>query len=245
MSATRSPARPSSATRRKMPGAFPEATLTAPVTGLLQIMRSESWDPATVRVVALHLDGQGLRLEAPIPIARGARLVVNMPLRPAESVHLQGVVNSTRKLGNGSAVVVRFENQTQSDRKLLSNFIAHAATPPEQPLPLSDKRRYQRFLKSVPVQYQHLGVNGKITPGEGQMMTLDIGGGGMRIRVEQKLTIDDLLYLHLPLDNFPFFSLGRVIWLDNSRIQGRMVAGLQFVDLSETEQRRLIQLLSQ
>ncbi|NDD29610.1 MAG: PilZ domain-containing protein [Proteobacteria bacterium] len=242
MPASRTPQKAQS--DRKIPTMFEETVLVTPATAWLQVLRNDSWDPASVTVLAVHTDGQGVRLDSPIPLPRGTKVMVNVNLRPSEAVHLQGVVHVTRKSGSGSMATLRFEHQTEADRKTLAAFAA-AAPPTEQPTePTTEKRRYKRFVKSVPVQYQLLRADGEIIPGEGQMMTLDIGGGGMKIRVDQKLEMGDLAYLHLPLDSVPFFSLGRVIWIEDSRVPDRWVAGLQFVDLSESEQSRLNSLLA-
>jgi hypothetical protein len=227
----------------KVESSFPEVVLATPGTAWLQVLRNDSWDPASVRILAVHRDGQGVRLDSPIPLPRTTRIMVNITLRPGEALHVQGVVHATRKNGDGSMATVRFEHQTDTDRRVLAEFAAQAP-PPEQPAGVRvDTRRYQRFVKSVDVQYQLLRADGEIVPGQGQMMTLDIGGGGMKIRVEQRLHSGDLLYLHLPIDAVPFFSLGRVIWIDDSRVADRFVAGLQFVDLSESEQQRLVKIL--
>lgn len=241
---------PRAQTEKKTAATFPEVVLGQPVSGWLQVLRNDSWDPASVRVLAIHGDGQGVRLDSPIPLPRTTRIMVNITLQPSQALHVQGIVHATRKNGGGSIAVIRFEHQTETDRRTLADFAA-AAPAPEQPMseavipPTSlEKRRYQRFVKSVSVQYQQLRTDGEILPGEGQMVTLDIGGGGMKIRVDQRLHTGDLLYLHLPLDSVPFFSLGRVVWTQDSRVQDRFVAGLQFVDLSETEQQRLSRLLA-
>ena len=235
---------PRAQTDRKTSSTFPEVTLGQPPTAWLQVLRNDSWDPASVRILTVHTDGQGVRLDSPIPLPRTTKVMVNITLRPSEALHVQGVVHSTRKNGRGGSVaVVRFEHQTETDRQTLATYATQAPAP-EQPLEQSsDKRLHQRFDKTVAVQYQLLRTDGDIVPGEGRMMTLNIGGGGMRIEVEQPLESDDLLYLHLPLGDVPFFSLGRVAWVGQSPTAGRYVAGLQFVDLSETEQYRLLQAL--
>lgn len=246
MSITHKP-RVASGISRRMPNAFQEMELQKPVVAWLQILRDESWDPASVLVTALHVDGQGVRLDCPIALSRGTRLVVNLALTPPNSLHMQGVVQGTRKRVGGTVAVVRFENQTTADRMAIREYITRFTSAKEQPPSPTQRvegRRYQRYLKSVPVRYQVLRPDGTIAPGQGQMMTLDIGGGGMKIRLDQKLEKGDLLYLHLPLDNVPFFGLGHVAWLDDSRVKGRYVAGLTFIDLSESEQTRLVNVLS-
>lgn len=240
MTATKTASR--AQTERKTSPTFPEVTLGTPPTAWLQVLRNDSWDPASVRIISVHTDGEGVRLDSPIPLPRTTKIMVNITLQPSQALHMQGVVHSTRKTPNGGSVaVIRFEHQTEADRKILAAYAANVPAP-EQPTTetLSDNRRHQRFEKSVPVQYQLLRADGDIVPGEGHMMTLNIGGGGMRIDVEQALESEDLLYLHLPLGDTPFFSLGRVVWVGASPTPGRYVAGLQFVDLCDTEQSRLL-----
>lgn len=243
MTATKSA--PRAQTERKTSSSFPEVTLVQPPTAWLQVLRNDSWDPASVRIMTVHLDGEGVRLDSPIPLPRTTKIMVNITLQANAALHMQGVVHATRKTQSGGSIaVVRFEHQTDADRKTLAAYAANVPAS-EQPTTetLSDNRRHQRFEKSVPVQYQLLRADGDIVPGEGRMMTLNIGGGGMRIDVEQALESEDLLYLHLPLGDMPFFSLGRVVWVGASPTPGRYVAGLQFVDLSETEQSRLLNAL--
>lgn len=243
MTATKSA--PRAQNERKTSSSFPEVALVAPPSAWLQVLRNDSWDPANVRVMTVHLDGGGVRLDSPIPLPRTTKIMVNITLRATEAMHVQGVVHATRKTPSGGSIaVIRFEHQTDSDRNALATYAANVPAP-EQPTPEtpSDNRRHPRFDKRVPVQYQLLRTDGNIVPGEGHMMTLNIGGGGMRIDVEQALEREDLLYLHLPLGDMPFFSLGRVVWVGASPSPGRYVAGLQFVDLSETEQNRLLNAL--
>jgi hypothetical protein len=97
----------------------------------------------------------------------------------------------------------------------------------------------------MPVSYQFCGHNGVLTPGTGQMVTLDIGGGGFKFRMDHRVEAGDILYVHLPLEPQPFFSMGRVVWADASRLPGRFLAGLHFIDLSEVERSRLIRFLAQ
>lgn len=241
MPATRNSPR---AERKTPASAFPETVLSEPATGWLQVLRNDSWDPATVRILTFHLDGMGVQLASPIPLPKGTKIMVNITLQPPQPISMQGAVVGTKRNGSGSIAVVRFEHQADADRRTLAEFAGRVPAPEQPAMTPADNRRYQRFLKSVPVQYQLLRTDGEIVPGEGQMMTLNIGGGGMKIRVEAQLEVGDLVYLHLPLDQVPFFSLGRVIWLEDSRVADRWVAGLQFVDLSDTEQRRLIDVLS-
>ncbi len=232
---------------RKMPHAWPEATLQVPPPAWFQVRRSEDWEPASGRVTALHLDAQGLRLESDISLPRGTPVVVNTTLENLQGLHVKGEVAGSRKEGKRNVAVIRFQHMAESDRYSLGEYVGELGRKREQqPMPVADDRRYRRFVKSLAVEYQVCTPDGKRIPGKGQMVTLDIGGGGFKFRVDHKMSKGDMLYVKLPiLGEEPFFSLGRVVWLDKSRVAGRWMAGLQFVDLSATERDRLVAALSQ
>lgn len=195
--------------------------------------------PGKGRVDALHLDGLGLRLVVEKPLSRGTRLMLNMTLPAMGPLHVRAVVHGSRKEGrHGHAAVLRFEHLAEVDRQSLQRYLLHRGQGGEQP-GAPDNRKFQRFVRSMSVDYQVRGAKG-LEPGKGQMVTLDIGGGGIRFRVSHALEVGDVLYVRLPLGQEPFYSLGKVVWTEASRVPGRFLAGLQFVDLPSIEQHRLM-----
>jgi hypothetical protein len=228
--------------KRRMPHAWPEVVLAdKPAAWFQMLSRDGDWTPGRARVEALHVDGLGLRLSHEGTLPRGSRLVVNVTLPTLGSLHVRGTVAGTRRDGSrGHAIVVRFEHLAEVDRRALLQHLSHLHEGEEQPMPLQDKRRYRRFVKSMQVEYQVRGGSGMLLPGKGQMVTLDIGGGGFKFRVDHALQAGDVLYVRLPLGDASFFSLGRVAWVEPSRVKQRFLAGLQFIDLPAQEQARLV-----
>lgn len=229
-----------SAKRKAVPHAFAEVALADPPQAWFQIQRDGDWTPGRGVVEALHADAEGLRMRSDSAMPRGTSMILNMTLPTMGSLHVRGIVlGSRREAGRGHVAAVRFMHLAEVDRQALSRHLKELSASQEQPVARPDNRRYRRFLKSVPVEYQILERNGSLQPGRGQMVTLDIGGGGIKFRVNQALSVGDLLYVRLPVADDPFFSLGRVAWTQSSRVPGRYLAGLQFVDLPAAEQNRL------
>lgn len=107
---------------------------------------------------------------------------------------------------------------------------------------MTERRRYRRVKDGVRVIYKVLGVNG-----ESQMHSLDIGAGGLRLPLKDKLDPGTLLELglFLPQDREPFFCLTRVVWqADESKKdkgdQGYYETGVEFVRIDIRQRLRLI-----
>lgn len=69
------------------------------------------------------------------------------------------------------------------------------------------------------------------------MESLDLGAGGMRIRVDAELQSGGSLYLQVPLVDGPVFVLGRVAW--SRREADGYVGGVEFEGLSEADRARM------
>lgn len=229
---------------RRIPHAYPEVALPEPAMAWFQILHASDWEIASGRITALHLDCQGLRLQSGIPMQRGTLVVVNATVPGMGTLYVRGEVTGVRKEVRRNLAVIRFQHLAEMDRQALREHISELTTRSEQPVPLREDRRYRRFVKSLQVEYQVCTPGGKRTPGKGQMVTLDIGGGGFKFRIDQKLNKGDTLYVRLPLQGQHFFSLGRVAWVEKSRVEGRYMAGLQFLDLSDVERERLVRYLA-
>ncbi|MBM3460870.1 MAG: hypothetical protein FJX76_02095 [Armatimonadetes bacterium] len=231
--------------KRRMPHAWAETCLPEEAPCWFQIARQGDWTPGRGQVAALHQDALGLRLKSETTLPRGTRIMVNVTLPTLGSLHVRGTVHGCRKQGGASHAVIRFEHLAEVDRRGLETHLKSLSTGAEQPAVPVENRRYKRYVRSMPVEYQVLGEDGVPQPARGQVVTLDIGGGGIKVRADKSLSPGDMLYLRLPLQEQPFYSLGRVAWVEPSRVQGRSLAGLQFVDLPVTERDRLLSVLSQ
>lgn len=100
----------------------------------------------------------------------------------------------------------------------------------------SEKRRFPRVPSQVPVHYQVTRDN-EWVQGQGHMEALDLGEGGLRIRVDQIIEEETSIYLQFLLADGPLFILARVVW--SRPDSGGWVCGIAFQGLSEADRGRL------
>jgi len=96
-----------------------------------------------------------------------------------------------------------------------------------------DKRRYRRLKNGVRVIYKVMGEQG-----ESVLPVVDVGGGGIRLQLKDKLKKGDFLELGLlmPQDKDPFFILAKVAWQSeklgkNENGQDMYETGIEFLKL--------------
>jgi hypothetical protein len=72
-----------------------------------------------------------------------------------------------------------------------------------------EKRKYKRVINGAKVAYKVMGVKG-----EYGMSTLDMGAGGLRLPLREKIKTGTLLELSISLEDGkePFFGLVKVAW---------------------------------
>jgi len=107
----------------------------------------------------------------------------------------------------------------------------------------SERRRFRRYVRSMPVQYE-VERDRAWVPGHGQLITLNVGVGGAKIRVDEALEEGQYLRLRMALDGNPVSTVGRVVWVHPSRVEGMTLAGVQFDELEAASRTQLEQALA-
>jgi c-di-GMP-binding flagellar brake protein YcgR len=105
-----------------------------------------------------------------------------------------------------------------------------------------DKRRYRRLRNGVRVIYKIMGEQG-----ESVLPVIDVGGGGIRLLLRDKLKTGELLELGLimPQDKEPFFILAKVAWqaelpVKTGQEQDMYDTGIEFLKLDIQHRMHLI-----
>ena len=105
-----------------------------------------------------------------------------------------------------------------------------------------DKRRYRRLRNGVRVIYKVMGEQG-----ESILPVIDVGGGGIRLLLRDKLRAGELLELGLlmPQDKDPFFILAKVAWQADMPVkteneQHMYDTGIEFLKLDIQHRMHLI-----
>ncbi len=77
---------------------------------------------------------------------------------------------------------------------------------------MTEKRKFERIKDGAKVIYKVMGVKG-----EYPLEAIDMGAGGFRLPLYEKVPPGTLLELHISLskDNEPFFGLAKVAWQDS------------------------------
>lgn len=72
--------------------------------------------------------------------------------------------------------------------------------------------------------------------------SLDIGGGGLRIKTSEKLTPGSKLALkiEIPEIDFPISCIGEVVWVEESEEKNKYYAGIRFVEIDEEKRQEII-----
>jgi c-di-GMP-binding flagellar brake protein YcgR len=99
-----------------------------------------------------------------------------------------------------------------------------------------DKRRYRRLRNGVRVIYKVMGE-----PGESVLPVIDVGGGGIRLLLRDKLKLG----LLMPQDKEPFFILAKVAWqadvaMKTENEQNMYDTGIEFLKLDIQHRMHLI-----
>lgn len=104
--------------------------------------------------------------------------------------------------------------------------------------PQMERRRFRRFLRSLPMDYE-IERDRQWLPGKGQLITINVGLGGAKIRLEEELHEGDYVRLAMQIDDRKLTTVGRVVWVEASRMAGRTLAGVQFEQLEAEAESQL------
>lgn len=106
-----------------------------------------------------------------------------------------------------------------------------------------ERRRFKRYLKAVPLSYEVELESGWVA-GRGQLITVDLSAGGARVRCEDEVTVGQHLAISMELDGHHFSPVATVVWVSPSRLEGQVVAGLNFEDVDDAARERFEQALA-
>lgn len=107
---------------------------------------------------------------------------------------------------------------------------------------MMEKRKYERVSDGAKVVYKVMGVKGEYpTP------ALDMGGGGLRLPLQEKIKPGTLLELtiSLPGDKEPFFGLARVVWQSPAASRNKdgkdyYETGIEFIKIGLENRKRIV-----
>jgi hypothetical protein len=107
---------------------------------------------------------------------------------------------------------------------------------------MMEKRKYERIPDGARVVYKVMGVKG-----EHQTPALDMGTGGLRLNLQEKLDPGTLLELSisLPDDKEPFFGLVKAVWQNPSASKDKngltvYETGIEFMKVGLENRRRIV-----
>ena len=108
---------------------------------------------------------------------------------------------------------------------------------------MEEKRKYVRLDASIKVSYRIL----KGPEVRHEALSRNIGGGGIRFPVEERLKKDSLLELEIDLPNGagPIEALGQVVWREELLTKGEgkkehFDVGMKFVRINPSDRERLL-----
>jgi len=197
------------------------------------------WRTGRLSVAGWDESGKGALLSADFEAPAGTSLLLSVHLTGRDSMNLMGHLEWCRPAPEQGfyELYFVFDNLTASDRERMRTF--RQDRPESLAAAAHEKRRFLRVDKSLDVEYQ-VYSNNVWAQGKGQMETLDIGGGGVKLRTSQALESNNFIYLNIPMGKQEtFYSMGKVVWvrpLDNNHFE----VGIKFVDLPQGEQDRVI-----
>ncbi|TAN61835.1 PilZ domain-containing protein [bacterium] len=107
---------------------------------------------------------------------------------------------------------------------------------------MMEKRKYARVPDGARVVYKVMGVKGEhLTP------ALDMGSGGLRLPLQEKVKPGTLLELNisLPDDKEPFFGLVKAVWQSPAATQDKdglsyYETGIEFIKVGLENRRRIV-----
>lgn len=111
---------------------------------------------------------------------------------------------------------------------------------------MDEKRRYVRLDTRLKITYAVLkkGEDASL-----KSETKDIGGGGIRIFLQEPLPLQTFLKLdiHLPEDPQPIHCVGKIVWVeefsvlrDEEKEKDRFEAGISFTEINPKDRNRII-----
>lgn len=109
----------------------------------------------------------------------------------------------------------------------------------ERQVSIDEKRRYSRVETHVPVNYKNLK---KLKDDSTQVLTNDIGEGGLRFRSNEfvSLACRLLLEINLPTTSRAVKAISKVAWIRKKPESREYEIGNQFLEISKEDREHII-----
>lgn len=133
-----------------------------------------------------------------------------------------------------------FKDLSQNDKNNILNFLSSTVSADSD---FSERRKYIRLAKSLPVTYQLYKQDKTLSHNTALVYTIDISQEGFKIASGEELSVDDMLYIQMQVKHSTVFCTGKVIWVKYSDAGKRYLAGIKFEDISEQTKEHLIDLV--
>jgi c-di-GMP-binding flagellar brake protein YcgR len=107
---------------------------------------------------------------------------------------------------------------------------------------MNERRKYRRANFSIKLIYKVMGIKGEVP-----LKSIDIGGGGIKIRLKGPIKVGTQIELgmNLPKNGDLFFALGRIAWQAKTAkkdIAGKYLyeTGIEFLKLDVIHRTKMI-----
>lgn len=105
-----------------------------------------------------------------------------------------------------------------------------------------DRRQFPRLEENLPVRYSKSSK----TPADDtyqKAIRQNIGVGGVKLILDEKLEVGTLLAIHLDLPSAsgpsPVFATARVAWVEQEP-EDRFGVGMEFIDIDEEDRKKIL-----
>ena len=101
---------------------------------------------------------------------------------------------------------------------------------------VKEKRKFIRLTANIRVKYRILK---KI--GTKETLTKNIGGGGIKLFLNESLPVNTLLKLDIKIPKYPesISAEGRIIWVEKSKLRPKFNVGISFTKITSVDRARI------
>lgn len=192
-------------------------------------------------ILSFAKEGGGMFAVLNSKLEAGTNILLNLLI---DKIHLNvmGAVDEVFKTKSKDIYIahIKFKNLSKSDIDKITYLMK-----PRKELKTdgAEKREYLRLPKSIPITYQVYKKDKTLDENAALVYTIDISQGGLKIASAQRLSINDKIYVQMPLGGKKFYCTGKVIWVELSETDKKYLAGIKFIDLSREAKENLLELI--